>query len=292
MLDGRKTIANVGDDYTGTIDDSYSMRWIALPMSDKPYKITLENRSAGGAFRGSVVANTPSGLEVMPFSAVAGPGQSVVIDDYLPPVDAAAIAAIITNQAYDPQNPTFCAVRHYKLSTEATQATPTPTPLPAACSLSSSTVSGAAAAEPPLFASIYGMTVLTGTENGAIAAIDPHVSINKQGLVAFVGDKGPGKALFVAARLLWAGRRIERSVGRQHGTGAGRQCADQRPEHDRSAGHPAGRSQPSDQSAVVAAGEGRTELHADCLRPIIQRRRRFRQGLCLSHRQQQKRSRL
>ncbi len=111
------TIASVGGSYSGSVADNYALNWVALPANGAmPYHVTLNNTSAGGTLRGSVVCNTGSALTVTPFPAtVGGSGSSQVLD--YDPSGCTSVVAVITNQYQTAANPPSCTPRSYTLQT-------------------------------------------------------------------------------------------------------------------------------------------------------------------------------
>lgn len=111
----QKTIAAVGQSVTGSIGDNYALNWVSLPKTAGDYQLTLQNTSAGGQFRASVVCDTGSALNVTPFPATAGTGQTVTLNGF-DPTGCAEVVAVITNQSQTGTAPTSCASQSYRLS--------------------------------------------------------------------------------------------------------------------------------------------------------------------------------
>jgi hypothetical protein len=107
---------------TGKQNDHYSVVWIGLP-TDGIYSIAVENigLSYSGKLRISVVAKTPSGLEITHYSPIAlDPFDEEVIVDkaFEPPEDTTEVVAVITNEQRGniSTNPISCEEMEYALS--------------------------------------------------------------------------------------------------------------------------------------------------------------------------------
>lgn len=120
------TIASVGGNSSGTIQDHYALNWIQLPAGGSNYNITLHNTSGGGQIRGSIVCDTGSSLTVQPFAAIAGPGATTTLTGFNPG-SCTQVVAVLTNHAHTSDNPSSCAARSYILSTSTGGPTPTAT---------------------------------------------------------------------------------------------------------------------------------------------------------------------
>ena len=110
------SIAAVGGSYNGSVADNYALNWVSLPTSGGPYTVTLQNTSAGGQLRASVVCDTGSALSVTPLPAVVGTGVSSSLGSFNPS-GCSSVVAVITNQSQTANNPTSCTARSYQLST-------------------------------------------------------------------------------------------------------------------------------------------------------------------------------
>jgi hypothetical protein len=110
------SISTVGGSNTGSIQDYYALRWIGLPSSGDSYAVTLENTSAGGQLRGSVVCDTGSALNVHALPAVVGAGQSTTLYGF-DPAPCSSVVAVLTNEGGALANPSSCTARSYQLST-------------------------------------------------------------------------------------------------------------------------------------------------------------------------------
>ena len=110
------SIASAGGSYNGSVADNYALNWINLPTSGGSYTVTLQNTSAGGQLRASVVCDTGSALNVMPLAAVVGAGSSSSLGSFNPS-GCSSVVAVITNQSQTANNPTSCTARSYQLST-------------------------------------------------------------------------------------------------------------------------------------------------------------------------------
>lgn len=109
-------ISSVGANHTGNLQDNYAINWISLPTRGI-YSISLENTSANGKFRVSIVADTGSALHVTAFPAVVGGNKTVTLPEYEVPDKAKSVVAVITNESQTADNPTSCTANPYKLST-------------------------------------------------------------------------------------------------------------------------------------------------------------------------------
>jgi hypothetical protein len=106
------TIASIGNNYSGSLADSFAINWVALPTGSNSYRVTLQNTSAGGSLRGSIVCETGSALNVTALPAVAGAGASTVLSNFNPS-GCTRVVAVLTNQS----NGTASTARTYTLST-------------------------------------------------------------------------------------------------------------------------------------------------------------------------------
>ncbi|MCW1970175.1 MAG: hypothetical protein KIH69_018850 [Anaerolineae bacterium] len=86
-----------------------------LPLNTAPYAVTLQNNSATGEMRMSVVCDTGTALTVLsPSPLVLGKKSATV-----PSVDPAScvkLTAIITNQKMTSESPRTCTADAYTLS--------------------------------------------------------------------------------------------------------------------------------------------------------------------------------
>lgn len=110
------SIAAVGGSYNGNVADNYALNWVSLPTSGGPYTITLQNTSAGGQLRASVVCDTGSALSVTPLPTVVGAGATSALDGFNPS-GCSSVVAVITNQSQTANNPASCTARSYQLGT-------------------------------------------------------------------------------------------------------------------------------------------------------------------------------
>jgi hypothetical protein len=108
------SILSVGNNYVGSIADSYAINWIRLPTGSSNYRVTLQNTSGGGALRGSIVCETGSALNITPLPSVVGSGASASINSFNPS-GCTSVVAVITNQS----TATASTSRSYQLSTGA-----------------------------------------------------------------------------------------------------------------------------------------------------------------------------
>ncbi len=112
------SIATAGGSYNGSVQDNYALNWIGLPTSGGPYTVTLQNTSAGGQLRGSVVCDTGSALIVTPLPAVVGAGVSTSLANFNPS-GCSSVVAVLTNQSQTANNPASCTARSYQLTVES-----------------------------------------------------------------------------------------------------------------------------------------------------------------------------
>jgi hypothetical protein len=110
------SIAAVGGSYSGSVTDNYALNWISLPASGGPYTVTLQNTSAGGQLRASVVCDTGAALNVAPLPAVAGAGATSTLGQFNPS-GCSSVVAVITNQSQTASDPAACTARSYQLKT-------------------------------------------------------------------------------------------------------------------------------------------------------------------------------
>ncbi len=112
-------IAAVGGSYSGSVRDNYAINWIGLPTTGGPYQVTLNNTSAGGQLRASVVAdptgNRTGNVQVSGFPTMVGAGESRSLC-YMPPAGSSDVVAVITNQSQTAANPASCPARSYTVS--------------------------------------------------------------------------------------------------------------------------------------------------------------------------------
>jgi hypothetical protein len=111
------TLSSVGGSYSGSVPDNYALNWVSLPTSGGPYTVTLQNTSAGGQLRGSVVCDTGSALSVTPLPTVVGTGASTSLINFSPS-GCSSVVAVITNQSQTANNPSSCTSRSYKLKAD------------------------------------------------------------------------------------------------------------------------------------------------------------------------------
>lgn len=109
-------IAVVGRGYTGSIQDNYALNWIGLPKRGI-YSISLENTSANGKFRASIVADTGTALQITPLPKVVGGNDRTTLAEYKVPSGAKSVVAVITNQSKTADDPGACTANPYRLST-------------------------------------------------------------------------------------------------------------------------------------------------------------------------------
>ena len=109
------TVASVGGSYSGSVQDNYALNWVSLPTSGGPYTVTLQNTSAGGQLRATVVCDTGSALNRSSLPSVVGAGSSTSLTNFNPS-GCTSVVAVITNQSQTANNPASCTARTYQLS--------------------------------------------------------------------------------------------------------------------------------------------------------------------------------
>jgi hypothetical protein len=112
------SIAAIGGSYTGSLADNYALNWISLPGGSTPYNVTLQNSSAGGQLRGSVVCDMGSALNVTALPALVGPGGSATLTNFNPS-GCSSVVAVLTNQSQTAANPSTCTARSFQLRTQS-----------------------------------------------------------------------------------------------------------------------------------------------------------------------------
>ena len=103
-----------GQAHQATLQDNYALHWIALPTGTR-FQVALRNTSGGGRFRASVACDTGTGLVIVPFTDVAGAGETVFVRDYDPAVCASPVA-VVTNLTQTDANPATSSARPYSLT--------------------------------------------------------------------------------------------------------------------------------------------------------------------------------
>lgn len=109
------TISQAGGAYTGTVENHYAMNWVDLPLNTAPYAVTLQNNSATGEMRMSVVCDTGTAFVLSPSLVVSGKKSGGVAN--VDPAGCVKITAIITNQKVTSEAPRTCTADPYVLST-------------------------------------------------------------------------------------------------------------------------------------------------------------------------------
>jgi hypothetical protein len=113
------TIASVGGSGTSSVEDNYSLAWVALPASSGEYNVTLGNNSnQGGQLRGTVACDTGSELRLSPLPDVAGNGGSTTLVGF-DPVGCASRVLVVTNESQTAANPSNSASRNFTVKTAA-----------------------------------------------------------------------------------------------------------------------------------------------------------------------------
>ena len=106
--------AVVGAPFSGSLPDNYSLNWITLSAGSR-VQVVLRNTGGGGRLRASVGCDTGTGITVLAFSDVAGPGESV----YQRSVDPGTCPnpiAVVTNVSQTAANPPTSLLRDFTLS--------------------------------------------------------------------------------------------------------------------------------------------------------------------------------
>lgn len=114
------SIAAVGGSYEGSLQDNYAINWVDLPK-EGIYPLIFENKSAGGEFRISIVADTGSQLQVTAFPSIVAGNNIVTLADYEPPAGSNSVVAVITNQHKTADNPSSCTSNPYRVMTAPNQ---------------------------------------------------------------------------------------------------------------------------------------------------------------------------
>lgn len=107
-------INNIGGVYTGNLQNNYAINWVDLPTNGI-YSISLENQSAGGKFKVSIVADTGTQLQVTAFPEVVMGNKRVSLPKYEPPKGAKSVVVVITNQDQTADDPVACTSNPYRL---------------------------------------------------------------------------------------------------------------------------------------------------------------------------------
>ncbi len=107
------TISAVGDVFSGSIANNFSMNWVRLPITDTVYQVSLKN-TGGGQLRASIACDTGTGLEVYPLASVANAGETTFLPGFRSNTCTHAVA-IITNQQQTAANPYTCTATNYTL---------------------------------------------------------------------------------------------------------------------------------------------------------------------------------
>jgi hypothetical protein len=110
------SIASIGGSISRSVEDNYAASFIALPKTGGTYDVTLDNTSAGGQLRGSVVCDTDAALEVNALSQVAGTGQSATLTNF-DPSGCSSVVLVVTNESQTSANPGSSASRSFTVDT-------------------------------------------------------------------------------------------------------------------------------------------------------------------------------
>ena len=113
------TIPSVWGSGTSSVEDNYSLAWIALPSSSSQYDVTLNNNSnQGGLLRGTVACDTGTELRLSPLPDVAAKSQSSTLVGF-DPVGCASRVLVVTNQSQTAANPSNSSARSFSVTTAA-----------------------------------------------------------------------------------------------------------------------------------------------------------------------------
>lgn len=126
LIDVQGTVAAVPGNYNGSVRDNYAANYVALPNSGT-YKVSLQNTAAGGQLRGSVVCDTGTSFNIVPFPSVAGSGATSEIASFAA-TGCVNVVAVITNQSQTASEPATCTSRSYTLAVQTVVNPPTATP--------------------------------------------------------------------------------------------------------------------------------------------------------------------
>lgn len=189
-------IFQVGDTTIINIEEGYALAWISLPVDDDPYNITVESLSTGADLQITVVALTNDGLDATPLPDTITGRQSETLRDYTPPPGTSRVIAVITNHAVT--NDPVCSVAQIEITTD--RPTPPPPPPPPVCADAGLNAASLSATSPLAGLPTYALTVITGTEAIGVTTIDPYVSINGEGTVAFIAQQDRDANFIFAAK--------------------------------------------------------------------------------------------
>ncbi|MGH2724794.1 MAG: Calx-beta domain-containing protein [Actinomycetota bacterium] len=117
------TISSVGGGLSTSIEDNYTINWVAIPADAGTYELTLANTSSGGTLRGSAVCDTGTTLAISPFPSVVGGTQSSTLQGFNSAGCLSAVA-VLTNETQVAPNPSSNTTKSYQLSTAPGTSTP------------------------------------------------------------------------------------------------------------------------------------------------------------------------
>lgn len=113
------SIDAVGESHQGTVQNNYALNWVELPTGiSETFTISLTNTAGGGELRASLACDTGTAMDVTPWPAVVGAGETGTLE-VAGTQGCASLVAVITNQEQTSDNPTFCTAHGYTLETAA-----------------------------------------------------------------------------------------------------------------------------------------------------------------------------
>jgi hypothetical protein len=109
-----KTISSTTGSVTGTLEDDYSLNWVAIPSDAGTYPLTFTNTSSGGTLRASAVCDTGTTLVRSPFPSTVTAGQATTLAAFNS-AGCVRSLVVLTNQQQSAGNPSSSAARGYSL---------------------------------------------------------------------------------------------------------------------------------------------------------------------------------
>ena len=109
-------IDNIGEAYSGSIQDNYAINWVSLPTDTPPYTLTVINNSPTAELQLSVVCDVGDIMFGQGNSAVISGHQTVGLSDY-DPTGCNTVTLIVTNQRQTAADPSTCTAHNYMVWT-------------------------------------------------------------------------------------------------------------------------------------------------------------------------------
>jgi hypothetical protein len=109
----------IGQSFSGSIQNHFTMNWVDLPVSTTPYPVVLQNTSNTGIMKMSVVCDTGNSLTVTDSTQLAGAKGYAVINE-INTANCKQVSAIITNRQVISEAPRTCQSDTYILRTDST----------------------------------------------------------------------------------------------------------------------------------------------------------------------------